>query len=157
MYMVKDRVHRRWKDEEIDRALALRNRGLHSGEIGAAIGRPSGSVRDLFRRLRQPMGQARRQQARILLRTKSPDEVANQLGITIAVLEKWVTESRKPRKLAINIVTQREEIPEFVIEERDRRYAEPRTLTMILLGDPEPSRSALGKAARSNPTEPVQA
>ncbi len=39
----------------------------------------------------------------------------------------------------------RQEIPECVAIDRDRRANEPRTLTMELFGDPPPSRSALGR------------
>ena len=36
-------------------------------------------------------------------------------------------------------------VPEHLLVDRERRASEPRTLTMQLMGDPSPSRSALAK------------
>lgn len=72
-------------------------------------------------------------------------EVAQQMGVSEAWLRKWVLEARTPR--VAGVFTQRQQIPDWIIEERDRRYSEPRTLTMELMGDPEPSRSALSNAS----------
>jgi hypothetical protein len=76
-----------------------------------------------------------------LLPARTPSGVRNQIT--------WLKLRANPLRVVEPV-----NIPEQIWDERDRRANEPRTLTMLLCGDPEPSRSALRQRVPA-PTEAV--
>jgi hypothetical protein len=56
-----------------------------------------------------------------------------------------------------NVVLNRTDVPDCVLEERERRHHEEKSLIGHLMGDPVFSQSALSMARLNKPIEPVKA
>lgn len=74
-------------------------------------------------------------------------KIAQQLGRSVHSVRNFFDyRLARDQRLAMAAMMKRDPIaPNFVLDERDRRNNEPRTVTMDFFGDPAPSRSALGR------------
>lgn len=117
---------RPWTSEEDSAALAMRRDGMRPPAIGEVLQRAGGAVSSRLRYL--ALTPAERLQKNRAKRDSRPSRAQ-------AVARMRVMPSNN--KL----------VPAAVLEERERRLLEPRSLSAILMGDPPLSRSALGRRA----------
>jgi hypothetical protein len=116
-----------WTQDEITRALKLRDLGMTNERIGAALGRSTKAIKNKFNVLSQtPEQRAERNEYERKRREGRYKTFARKAGIAF--------EAHKAR------------VPDAVIAERDTRYrASHRDLTAALFGDPLPGHSALDR------------
>ncbi len=119
--------NRLWSEEEAAAAIQMSGDGAFLIEIGYRLGRTVDSVRNMLRR----RGVA---QDRVLSAVSREENKRRRAA--------WRAANPISRERSGVISLRTKATPEM-IEQRDRCYEEPRTLTMELLGDPTPSRSAL--------------
>lgn len=108
-------IQKQWSDFETNTARRLKSQGMTYVEIAEYLGRPKGSVQGRCRTMRG--------------------------GRDRKVERSW--SQRKASRA--EVPTERDGIPECVLEERDRRLAASVTLSCVLLGDPPPGFSALDR------------
>lgn len=110
-------LNKTWSEEEKKIALRMAASGFNYSEIGTRIGRNNAMVRAFFRRNRLRLNKS-------LLAIRREQNKNNVRFVVPQV-------SPKPNRR--------------LFDEREARLNEPRTNTMEFCGDPEPSRSALGR------------
>ena len=160
-------IYQPWPEDMAEEAVRMYKEGISSVIIGKKIGKSPNAVRAWFhkRGLGRDSNEVlikgkqywTKEQKETSLRLRDEgikiEEIATHVGKTYAAVKRFFyyqgIQKSNIRGLNLQLYS-RPEIPQSVLDDRDRRNAEAMTLHMLLLGDPVPCQSALANTAARN-------